>query len=99
MADDLAQWDAGEREAALRRLDELEAESRERRERLRELLSSVPDAVSRRAVVTSMVTEIDELPQLGLLAKSVALRVARRPARLVRDVQNRSKRQNRSTHS
>lgn len=93
MAEGLAQWQLGEREAALRRLDELEAESRQRRDQLRDLLASVPDAVSRRAVVKSMATEIDELPQLGLLAKSVALRVARRPVRLLRDAQNRSKRQ------
>lgn len=74
----------------LTRLDALEAESRARADDLRQLLTEIPDAVSRRAMVRTMATDIRALPELSPLAKAVALRVSRRPIQIVRGVQRRA---------
>lgn len=73
----------------LARLDELEAASRERKAELLDLARSVPDAVSRRALVQSLATDVRSMPEIGTLGKAVALRVAYRPARMWREFRQR----------
>lgn len=66
------------------RLDTLERESQDRRAELRRLAAELPQATSRRALVTSMVRSIAEAPDKVTVAKRVSLKVARTPADLVR---------------
>lgn len=66
------------------RLDELQRESQERRAELRALAAALPEVTSRRALVSSMFRSVAEAPDKPLVAKRVALKVARTPADLVR---------------
>lgn len=70
------------------RLDELQRESEARRNELRALAEQLPDVTSRRAMVRAMTTSVVHAPNRPLVAKRVALKLARTPADLVRRVRN-----------
>lgn len=71
------------------RLDELQRESEQRRADLRALAAELPAATSRRALVKSMTVSVLRAPDKPMVAKRVALKVARTPVDLVRRVRAR----------
>jgi hypothetical protein len=79
--DDLASIDA--------RLDELQRESNARRAELKAIAVELPEATSRRAMLTAMVRSIVDAPDKPMVVKRTVLKVLRTPADLVRRVGNR----------
>lgn len=67
-----------------RRLDELEAQSKARREELRDLIAQLPAATSRRAYLRAMVTGFASAPDKPTVARRVVVKILRTPADLVR---------------
>ena len=65
-------------------LDELQRQSQERRAELREIAAELPEAISRRALVSSMWRSIAQAPDKPMVARRVAIKVLRAPADLVR---------------
>lgn len=66
------------------RLDALEAESKARRAELRALLEQLPQATSRRLLVTQMTREILTAPDRVSVAKRGVLKIARTPTAVYR---------------
>lgn len=65
-------------------LDELQRESEARRSELKAIALELPEATSRRALVTSMFRSVAAAPNKSTVAKRAALKVLRTPADLVR---------------
>ena len=65
-------------------LDELQRESLERRAELRALAAQLPEATSRRALITSMFASVAAAPDKPTVAKRVLLKSLRTPVDLVR---------------
>ncbi len=61
------------------RLDELQRESEVRRSELREIAAALPQATSRRLLVTQMARELVHAPDRVSVAKRAALKVLRTP--------------------
>jgi len=66
------------------RLDALEAESKVRRDELKALAASLPEATSRRAYLSAMVRGIADAPDKPTVARRAVTKVLRAPADLVR---------------
>lgn len=64
------------------RLDELQHESEARRRELREIAAALPQATSRRLLVTQMTRELVHAPDRVSVAKRALLKVARTPTDL-----------------
>lgn len=73
-------------DAVEQRLDDLQRESEQRRTELRTLAAQLPEATSRRALVRSMASSVIHAPDRPLVAKRLALKLARTPADLLRRV-------------
>lgn len=71
-------------EAAERLLDELQAESLQRRAEVRELVADVPAVVSRRAVVRELVAGAVHHPDKAGVAARAVRKLGRAPRKLVR---------------
>lgn len=65
-------------------LDELQRESLERRAELRALAAELPEATSRRALITSMFASVAAAPDKPTVGKRVLLKALRTPVDLVR---------------
>lgn len=70
------------------RLDALQRESETRRNELKAIAASLPDATSRRAYLSSMVRGIAAAPDKSTVAKRVVLKVLRTPADLIRSLRS-----------
>lgn len=66
------------------RLDALEAESKARRDELKALAASLPEATSRRAYLSAMVRGIAQAPDKPTVVRRVVTKVLRAPVDLVR---------------
>ncbi len=73
-----------EREVVDTQLNELQRESLARREELRQIAAALPEATSRRALVTSMFRSVAAAPNKPTVAKRVALKILRAPVDLIR---------------
>jgi hypothetical protein len=65
-------------------LDRLQRESELRQAELKQLAAALPEATSRRALVTSMFSSIANAPNKPLVLKRTILKVLRTPVDLVR---------------
>ena len=70
-------------------LDELQHQSQERRAELRAIAAELPEAISRRALVSSMLRSVADAPDKPMVARRVAIKVLRAPADLVRRIRER----------
>jgi hypothetical protein len=84
---DGADDDTTDREALLRRLDELEAQSNARREELKAIAAQLPETISRRALVRAVIDDLRYSPQKGAIAKRAAYKAARAPMHAAKRVQ------------
>ena len=66
------------------RLDALEQESKARRDELKALAASLPEATSRRAYLTAMVRGIADAPDKPNVVRRVISKALRAPVELVR---------------
>ena len=66
------------------RLDELEAESKARRDELKALAAALPEATSRRMYLTAMAKGIATAPDKPTIVRRVVMKVLRTPTDLVR---------------
>lgn len=66
------------------RLDALEQESKQRRDELKALAVSLPEATSRRAYLTAMVRGIADTPDKPIVLRRVVSKALRAPVDLVR---------------
>lgn len=66
------------------RLDALEQESKARRDELKALAASLPEATSRRAYLTAMVRGIADAPDKPNVVRRVIFKALRAPVELVR---------------
>jgi hypothetical protein len=66
------------------RLDELQRESNVRRAELKAIAAELPEATSRRAMLTSMVRSVADAPDKPMVVKRTVLKVLRTPADVVR---------------
>lgn len=66
------------------RLDALEAESKQRRDELKAIAASLPEATSRRAYLSAMVRGVADAPDKPTVARRVVGKVLRAPVDLVR---------------
>lgn len=71
------------------RLDELQRESEQRRRELREIAAALPQATSRRLLVTQMVRELWRAPDRSSVAKRGVLKVLRTPTDVYHRVRSR----------
>lgn len=71
------------------RLDELQRESEQRRRELREIAAALPQATSRRLLVTQMTRELLRAPDRVSVAKRAALKAARTPTDVYHRVRSR----------
>lgn len=72
-----------------RQLDELQRESQLRRAELRSLAAELPEATSRRALVSSMFRSVATAPNKLSVAKRAFMKALRSPAELVRRTRTR----------
>lgn len=68
----------------LAQLDELERQSNERRAELQRLAAQIPAALSRRAVLRSIVADARRSPNKGEILRRGLAKVGRAPGRLIR---------------
>lgn len=66
------------------RLDQLEAESKVRREELRSLAAALPEATSRRAYLAAMASGIVHAPDKPTIVRRVVAKAFRAPVELLR---------------
>jgi hypothetical protein len=84
---DVATDAAADREALLRRLDELEAQSNARRDELKAIAAQLPETISRRALLRAVIDDLRYSPQKGAIAKRAAYKAARAPMHAAKRVQ------------
>lgn len=70
-------------------LDDLQRESEARRRELRDIAAALPQATSRRLLVTQMTRELVRAPDRVSVAKRAALKVARTPTDVYRRARTR----------
>ncbi len=68
------------------RLDELQRESEQRRQELREIAAELPAALSRRQLLRAIVVDIRQAPARGSIASRAVTKAARAPRKLYRSI-------------
>ena len=68
------------------RLDELQRESEQRRQELREIAAELPAALSRRQLLRAIVVDIRRAPARGSIASRAVTKAARAPGQLYRSI-------------
>lgn len=74
----------------LRRLDQLEIESNERRAELRRLAAELPAAISRRSLLRALVADLRHAPEKRQIARRAAAKLGRAPRAVLRRARGRT---------